>query len=375
MGNAEPRIVLCCVGTRPEAVKMAPVILALRETLWAKTHVLLTGQHRKMLDDALAFFDVQPDSDLDVMSDGQSLAELTSRLLVKLDEALQGLRPDLVIAEGDTTTVLAVALACFYRRVPFAHVEAGLRTHNLSEPFPEEANRLVATHLASLHFAPTPTAKENLLNENVPADAIHVVGNPVIDALRIAEAKNVPPGIDLDDRNRMILVTAHRRENFGEPLRNICRAVDEIARRRDDVEFVWPVHPNPSVKPVVQEMLAGRPRVHLCEPMEYGRFVSVMKRALIILTDSGGLQEEAPALHTPVLVMREISERPEAIRSGAARLVGTETRRIVDGIIRLLDDPAACASMSSGGCPYGDGAAAGRIVRAVGRFLDVTENA
>jgi UDP-N-acetylglucosamine 2-epimerase (non-hydrolysing) len=368
-----PRTILCTIGTRPEAIKMAPVIRAFRSTTWARCRVMSTGQHRELVDSMLGFFGIQPDLDLDAMRPNQTLVELIARLLPAVHDAIAREQPAIVLGQGDTTTVLATAMASFYRKVPFGHVEAGLRTRRLYAPFPEEANRVLAGHLSALHFAPTASSRENLIREGIDADTIHITGNTVIDALFLAAERDIPIGVELDATRRMVLVTAHRRESFGEPIRRICRAVRELHDRFPDVEFLWPVHPNPSIKLVVAAAFADRPRVRLCEPLAYGPFVSAMKHATLILTDSGGVQEEAPALGKPVLVLREESERPEAISSGVARLVGHDPRVIVAVASRLLDGEDAYRSMARGVSPYGDGKAAERIVAAVGRFLGVAD--
>jgi UDP-N-acetylglucosamine 2-epimerase (non-hydrolysing) len=360
---------LCCIGTRPEAIKMAPVVQALRGQPWIRCRVLATAQHRGLLDQMLEFFGISADVDLDIMTENQRLPELTARLMLGLDRAFADEQPDIVLAQGDTTTVFVSALASFYRRIPFGHVEAGLRSHNLDSPFPEEANRRLAGHLTRLHFAPTAGARDNLLREGVPADSIHLTGNTVIDALLAAAQRDTPIGVPLDSTKRLILVTAHRRDSFGEPIQQICLAVRDLCERFADVEVLWPVHPNPMVRPVVESIVGEHPRIRLCEPLAYGPFVSAMKRAHLILTDSGGIQEEAPALAKPVLVMRNESERPEAIEVGVALLVGPHRHRIVSEAARLLGDPAAYARMATGASPYGDGHAAGRIVEAVRGFL------
>jgi UDP-N-acetylglucosamine 2-epimerase (non-hydrolysing) len=364
--------VLCTIGTRPEAIKMAPVIKAFRAAPWARCRVLLTAQHRELVDPMLAFFGIEPDTDLDIMRANQSLVDLTSRMLPAVHDAIAGERPDIVLAQGDTTTVFVTALASFYQCVSFAHVEAGLRTGRIDAPFPEEANRVLAGHLSVLHFAPTVGARRNLLREGVSDDRIFVTGNTVIDALLLAAGRDVPIGVDLDPEKRTILITAHRRESFGEPIRQVCRAVAELHERFPDVQFLWPVHPNPSIKPVVEGAISGLSRVRLCEPLPYGPFVSALKRATLILTDSGGVQEEAPALGKPVLVLREESERPEAINAGVARLVGHDPATIVAEAGRLLCDPDAYRIMSRGASPYGDGHAAERIVAAVAQYLGNT---
>jgi len=352
---------------------MAPVIKAFQTVPWARCRVLFTAQHRELADPMLGFFGIEPNLDLDIMRPDQSLVGLTSRLLVAVHEAIAREQPDMVLAQGDTTTVLATALASFYHKISFGHVEAGLRTHRLFAPFPEEANRVVAGHLSALHFAPTLSARDNLIREGIADSSIVVTGNTVIDALLLAAGRDIPIGIKLDPSKRLILITAHRRDSFGEPIRQICRAIGQLHDRFRDVEFLWPLHPNPSIKPVVEQALADRPRVRLCAALDYGPFVSALKRATLILTDSGGIQEEAPALGKPVLVLRAESERPEAIAFGVARLVGHHPRAIVAEASRLLEDEEAYRSMAKGVSPYGDGQAAQRIISAVGRFLGAAE--
>lgn len=354
--------IICVVGTRPEAIKMAPVILALKNEPWAHVRVLATGQHRHMLDQVLGFFGILPDIDLNIMQSNQDLTSLTARLLLDLNDVLQVELPDLVLVQGDTTTVLAVALACFYQRIPTGHIEAGLRTGDIYNPFPEEANRVIASRLALWHFAPTERARHNLLREGVAPEAIVTTGNTVIDALLMTAGQDLDVGIALESSKRLVLVTSHRRENFGAPFRNICRALATLAERNPDVQFLYPVHPNPNIKEVAHELLGGRGNIYLCEPLEYAEFVAAMRRAYLIVSDSGGVQEEAPALGKPVLVLREETERPEAIEQGVVRLVGTDHNRIVDEVQRLLDDAGAYAAMARGVSPYGDGHAAKRIV-------------
>lgn len=353
--------VLSVIGTRPEAIKMAPVVKALAKEPWADSRVLATAQHRHLLDQVLDVFKIVPDRDLNVMRPNQDLAGLTARLLVELDRTLRLEAPDVVLAQGDTTTVMTVALACFYLNIPFGHVEAGLRTRDLRNPFPEEMNRVVAGRLARWHFAPTRSAKANLLREGIPPSEVYVTGNTVIDALLSVAGEAQVVGVPLRPDKRLILVTAHRRENFGEPFRDICRAIRFLADANEDVQFLYPVHPNPNVRETAQQQLAGHPRILLCNPLDYLPFVGAMRRADLILTDSGGVQEEAPALGKPVLVMRRETERPEAVDAGVARLVGPDFRTIVDECQRLLDDPAAYRAMAKGLSPYGDGKAAGRI--------------
>ena len=363
------RRILVVVGTRPEAIKMAPVILALRAQPWVDLRVLATAQHRQMLDQVLGAFGIVPDLDLDVMQSNQQLADLTARLLEGLDAVLKTERPEAVLAQGDTTTVFATALACFYRGISFGHVEAGLRTGDVGNPFPEEFNRVVVGRMARWHFAPTTNASKNLLDEGLTPEAIHVTGNTVIDALHHISRNSVATQSASLPEGRMILVTAHRRENFGQPLRNIFNALREIVDERPDVCVVYPVHPNPNVSVLAHEILGCHPRIRLCEPMEYVSFVAAMKSACLILTDSGGIQEEAPALGKPVLVLRNETERPEAIEAGVAKLVGTDTRTIVDETLRLLDSDATYQQMAQGISPYGDGSAAMRIAEILARDL------
>ena len=354
--------VLCIVGTRPEAIKMAPVILAIRQQTWAQVTLVATAQHRQLLDQALNFFDIEPEIDLDVMQPNQSLSSLTAQMLLKLDTVLLEEKPDIVLAQGDTTTAMVAALACFYIKIPFGHVEAGLRTGQLDNPYPEEANRVIAGHLASLHFTPTEGARQNLLREGVNDRDIYVTGNTVIDALLKASERAESYAPKIAAGQRLILVTAHRRENFGPPLERICEAVRTIADQRDDIEFLYPVHPNPLVKEVCERMLRAHPRIRLTAPLDYLPFIAAMKKAYLILTDSGGVQEEAPALGKPVLVLREETERPEAVQEGVVKLVGTDTAYIVSETLQLLDDSMAYRAMARGISPYGDGKAADRIV-------------
>lgn len=359
---SELKHILCIVGTRPEGIKMAPLIKALKREQWAKVTVLATAQHRGLLDQVLSLFDIRADVDLDIMRPNQKLAELTARLITTLDGQFAELAPDVVLAQGDTTTVMTSALVAFYRRIPFGHVEAGLRTHDLNNPFPEEMNRVVAGHLAKWQFVPTERSRQNLLREGIVDSSIYVTGNTVIDALLEVAANDWPLDIRLDPSKRLVLVTAHRRENFGEPFRAVCRAIRTLVDRHPDIEVVYPVHPNPNVSLVAHELLDGHPRISLCEPLDYAPFVEMQKRAYLILTDSGGVQEEAPALGKPVLVMRSETERPEAVDEGVVRLVGTDEARIVAEVSRLLDDSGAYREMARGVSPYGDGKASQRIV-------------
>jgi UDP-N-acetylglucosamine 2-epimerase (non-hydrolysing) len=331
--------------------------------------VLATAQHRQMLDQVLDAFAIVPDVDLDIMAPNQTLPELTSRLLSRLDEVFARERPDAVLIQGDTTTVMTAAMAAFYRHIAVGHVEAGLRTGDLQNPFPEEMNRIVAGRLSRWHFAPTAGARDNLLREGFDPASVHVTGNTVIDALLEVVQREVPLPVEVPEGRRMLLVTAHRRENFGAPFREVCEAVRDIADRHADVHVVYPVHPNPNVSGPAHEILSGHARIVLCPPLDYLPFVAAMKRAHLILTDSGGVQEEAPALGKPVLVMRQETERPEAVEAGVVKLVGPVREAIVAEASRLLDDPEAYARMARGVSPYGDGRAAGRIVDILGRDL------
>lgn len=355
--------ILCVIGTRPEAIKMSPVIIALREEPSFEIRILATAQHRDLLDQVLSIFKIEPDIDLDIMRPNQALATLTARLLCDLDHVLKAENPDAVLAQGDTTTVMAASLACFYHKIPFGHIEAGLRTGDLGSPFPEEMNRIMAGKLAKWHFAPTESARQNLFREGITETDVFVTGNTVIDALLSAAELEPALPFAFDAAKRLILVTAHRRENFGESLERICQAVLTVARRNPDVHVVYPVHPNPNVRDKAYGILSNHPRITLCEPLEYLPFVQVMKHAYLILTDSGGVQEEAPALGKPVLILREETERAEAVDEGVAKLVGSSYERIVGEAQHLLDSEAAYEEMARGFSPYGDGKAAGRITR------------
>ncbi|MDQ2840712.1 MAG: UDP-N-acetylglucosamine 2-epimerase (non-hydrolyzing) [Acidobacteriota bacterium] len=366
------------LGTRPEAIKLCPLISAFRADPFAEALqpvICVTGQHREMLDQVLRVFEIRPDFDLQLMHPGQSLPGLTARLCTALETVFAETRPALTIVQGDTTTTLCGALSSFYARVPVAHVEAGLRTFDLSAPFPEEMNRVLTTRLASLHFAPTRTAAGNLLKEGVAEDSIEITGNTGIDAVlairdRLEAGVSSGLQIALDEYKKPIVVTAHRRESFGADFESICRAIAQLAKR-EDVQIVWPVHRNPHVLGPVEAALGGKANVILTEPLEYLPFVDLMRRAYLLITDSGGIQEEAPSLGKPVLVLRQTTERPEAVEAGTVKLVGTDAARIVSESVALLEDRAAYERMARLHNPYGDGKAAARIARRISSFLNV----
>jgi UDP-N-acetylglucosamine 2-epimerase (non-hydrolysing) len=366
-----PRIA-CVFGTRPEVVKMAPVIIALRNSGRAVPALVNTGQHRELLAETMALFGLSSDVALDLMQPEQRLAGFFGRCVEELDRALHKMRPAAIVAEGDTSTVLAAALVAFYQHVPFFHVEAGLRTANMRLPFPEEMNRTIAARLAALHFAPTPAARDNLLREGIAPDSVVVTGNTVIDALLMIRDRRIAHAVELTPGKRLIVVTAHRRENFGEPFRAMLRALKVIALRYPDVEIVYPAHPNPEVRRAIADEISAGDAVRVIEPMGYGPFVSLLDAAFMILTDSGGIQEEAPALGKPVLVLRDETERPEAVAAGVALLVGTDTATIVRESSRLLDEPDWYRKMAKGASPYGDGLAGGRIAESIVHHVEAT---
>ncbi|WP_281549963.1 non-hydrolyzing UDP-N-acetylglucosamine 2-epimerase [Kluyvera cryocrescens] len=367
--------VLTVFGTRPEAIKMAPLVHALAKDPHFEAKVCVTAQHREMLDQVLNLFSIVPDYDLNIMSPGQGLTEITCRILQGLKPVLESFKPDVVLVHGDTTTTAAASLAAFYQRIPVGHVEAGLRTGDLYSPWPEEANRTLTGHLAVYHFAPTENSRQNLLRENLPDSRIFVTGNTVIDALfwvrdRVMNDEALRTELSerypfLSNDKKMILVTGHRRESFGQGFEKICHALAEIAATNPDVQIVYPVHLNPNVSEPVNRILGHIDNVMLIDPQDYLPFVWLMNHAWLILTDSGGIQEEAPALGKPVLVMRETTERPEAVDAGTVRLVGTDSRRIVDEVTRLLRDEDEYQRMSRAHNPYGDGRACERILLAL----------
>jgi UDP-N-acetylglucosamine 2-epimerase (non-hydrolysing) len=371
------------IGTRPEAIKMAPVVAALRDAAGLEPHVVNTGQHRELIQQVIELFGIQVDRDLAVMEPNQALAPLMARLLERIDSAVAELAPDMVLAQGDTSTVLATALVAFYRQIPFGHVEAGLRTGNMRSPFPEEANRVLTSPLASLHFAPTTAAAAALRRECIDESRIIVTGNTVIDALfmelkrqrdadvqrRLKSRLQERIGDDFEQRP-FVLITGHRRENFGAGFDEICDALAALARRFADHLFVYPVHLNPNVQSVVQRRLGSTENIRLIEPQPYSEFVALLAACTLVLTDSGGVQEEAPSLGKPVLVMRDTTERPEGVAAGTAKLVGAKTKAIVAETTRLLEDPAAYREMAEAVNPYGDGHAAEQIIAAINRYFD-----
>lgn len=362
--------VMSIFGTRPEAIKMAPVVMALmRHSDEIETKTLVTAQHREMLDQVLHLFRIVPDYDLNIMAAGQTLFDITTRAMMGINEVFQKDRPDLVLVHGDTTTTFAGALAAYYHQIPVGHVEAGLRTHDIYSPFPEEMNRRLTGGIATLHFAPTATAHDNLAAEGVPERRIFVTGNTVIDALHhtVRPDYMLPAELAQVDfaNNRVLLVTTHRRENLGEPMRHVYRAIHDVVDGLPDVEVIFPVHRNPKVREIVQEELGHLPRVHLIDPLDYEPFANLMARVDIVLTDSGGIQEEAPALGKPVLVLRDTTERPEAVAAGTVHLIGTAEDRVFNETMRLLTDTTAYAAMAEAVNPYGDGRAAQRIIEAI----------
>jgi UDP-N-acetylglucosamine 2-epimerase (non-hydrolysing) len=376
------KIVDIFIGTRPEAIKMAPVVAALQRHGNLECRVIATGQHREMFRQVAAELGFIVDTDLDTMQPNQTLAGLTARLMQNIDGWLEKGRPDFALVQGDTTTVLVAALACFYRGIPIGHVEAGLRTSSVQAPFPEELNRRLASQMMSLHFAPTPAARAALLREGVAEDVVEVTGNTVVDSLFMELSRQEDPAvrtaIDASLSSALgtgwssrpyVLITGHRRENFGDGFEQICRAVQQLALRYPAYRFVYPVHLNPNVQEPVRRLLEGVPNIELISPQGYRNFVALMANCTLVLTDSGGVQEEAPSLGKPVLVMRESTERPEGVEAGTARLIGCGEANIVRNVSQLIDDPAAYDAMANAMNPYGDGHAAGRIVARVDRFL------
>lgn len=368
-------------GTRPEAIKLCPLILAMKKHPDFESHVCVTAQHREMLDQMLAVFGVVPDVDLSIMQPNQTLSSLTAKAITAIDGYLVMHKPDMVIVQGDTTTTFCASLTAFYHNIPVGHVEAGLRTRNKFYPFPEEINRILTSHIADYHFAPTRLSKKNLLKEGILEDRIFITGNTVIDALffAIERIRKHPPDIpglpenilnNPTNRDKLVLITGHRRENFGKGFKSVCNAIVTLARKFPEVEFVYPVHLNPNVQKPIFHLLKGFRNIHLIEPLSYLPFVALMNRSWLILTDSGGIQEEAPSLGKPVLVMRDTTERPEAVEAGTVRIVGTDKKTIIDSVSLLLTDEAAYNAMVNTRNPYGDGRACERILTVLARLLN-----
>lgn len=370
----EPLKILCVIGTRPEAIKMAPVIYELKKSPAFNTVVVATAQHRDLLDGINEFFGIDPDIDLNIMSENQTLPVLTSRLLVRMSEVLERESPAAVLIQGDTTTVMVTGMACFYANIPFGHVEAGLRTQDLRNPFPEEFNRVVVGRLARWHFAPTESSRLNLLADGIREDTISVTGNTVIDALEIAKARISAHSRPIVRERDMVLITCHRRENFGRPFLRICRAISLLAKANTDIDFLYAVHPNPNVHRIAHEQLGSLENVLLCDPLSYEEFVSAMIDSSFVLTDSGGVQEEAPALGKPVLVLRDETERPEAVDLGVVKLVGTDVDAIVSSAQNLIDCNESYKKMAKGISPYGDGCASPRIVSVLTNYFSEASN-
>ena len=376
--NVQQKNVAVVFGTRPDTIKMAPIILELQKHKHFRVTTIATAQHRQMLDQVLEVFGIKPDYDLNIMQPKQSLAELTKNTIAALDDVLVEAKPDIVLVQGDTTTTFVGSLAAFYRQIPVGHVEAGLRTQDKANPFPEEINRRLTSCIADLHFAPTSTAKRALLKEHIPAEQIVVTGNSVIDALGYAIKKTYTfPDHRLneyvEERRKIILLTMHRRENWGAPMTGACKAIKELARRYKEFRFVFPVHLNPIVRDVVYPILGNIENVVLVEPLPYSDFVNLMARSHLILTDSGGVQEEGPSLGKPILVLRTVTERPEAVQYGTVKLVGLDPGTISSTARRLLDNPKAYQKMASATNPYGDGHASRRTVQALEHFFGFTK--
>lgn len=360
--------VACILGTRPEIIKMAPIIFALRDTPWAEVWVINSSQHRSLADDMFETFNISPDIDLNCMKPNQTLDSLTSELCVRFNQEISQHQFDLFLAVGDTTTVFVSALIAFYHHIPFGHIEAGLRTYNNFEPFPEEMNRALTSKLSTLHFAPTKGDKQNLINEQINPASVFITGNPVIDALFwVLKTYGKDPAFQ--QWSNIVVITAHRRESFGPNLENICKAVKSLSSKYPSHDFVWPVHPNPKVKDTVYSMLKGIKNIHLIEPLTYKLFLQLMNKAKLIMTDSGGIQEEAPALCKPVVILRETTERPLVIEQKLAMLAGTKTKKIIDMVSHLLDTNGLSDALSQGISPYGDGKSAQRIIKHIHNYL------
>jgi UDP-N-acetylglucosamine 2-epimerase (non-hydrolysing)/UDP-GlcNAc:undecaprenyl-phosphate GlcNAc-1-phosphate transferase len=361
--------VMIVFGTRPEAIKVAPVILFLKKQPALDIKICITGQHRAMLKQVMELFNIKPDYDLDIMQKDQTLYYITTAVLTKFEEVLTREIPDIVMVHGDTTTSMAASLAAYYKRIPVAHLEAGLRSYDKFNPYPEEINRVLTDSIAEILLAPTQTAKDNLIKENIDENKIFVTGNTVVDALFwvLKNKKHLKSKLKfpVNKHNKLILVTAHRRENFGTPIINICWALKELAVKFDNIEIVYPVHPNPSITKPVHEILGNQERIHLVQPLDYLDFVALMNKSYLILTDSGGLQEEAPSLGKPVLVLRKVTERPEGVLAGTVKIIGTEKEKIVDFVSELLTNRLKYLKMNRAVNPYGDGKASARVYKAI----------
>lgn len=359
--------IMCIIGTRPEALKMCPIVKRLSASNKFTTTTIISGQHKNILDQTLSLFNIDIAENFQIMTDNQQLPELTSRLLLKLNDCINKHQPDMIIAQGDTTTTMTSALMAFYKKIPFAHIEAGLRSYNKYSPFPEEVNRLISANVAFLHFAPTRNAKENLQKEGITKNVL-VVGNTVIDTL-LKFSSTDKSEINKNNKVKNILVTCHRRENFGAKLNNICNAILEIVDKYKEIEITYPVHPNPNVRETVYKLLSNHPRIHLLEPVDYNRLITMIKESYLVITDSGGIQEEAPALNKPVLVIRDTTERPEGIDAGVAKLIGTEQQTIIDSVSELIENDSAYSLMQKNGSPYGDGKSSERIYEVLENYF------
>lgn len=368
------RKIVCLVGTRPEVIKVAPVIQALINENWCKPILITSGQHVELLEQQLQVFNLKPDNSIHVMQEGQSLSSLTSRLFSALEKVLSDEKPDMVLAQGDTTTVMVASVLCFYLGIPFCHLEAGLRSYSMHRPFPEEFNRRVASITAAIHLAPTQSAKQALLNEGIDSKTITVTGNTVIDSLYYMRERISQCPYPVNKNNKMILLTAHRRENFGHPLEQIFLCLKNFIIKNKDIELVYPVHPNPNVAVLANDILGEVENIHLIKALDYADFISLMNNSYIIISDSGGVQEEAPALGKPVLVLREVTEREEAVRVGAAKLIGTNPRLLQENLEKLLFDKDVYRGMSRGISPYGDGKAASRATTTMRNFFSKNKN-
>ena len=364
--------ILCIIGTRPEVIKMAPIILLLQSQNWVDARIVATAQHRELLDQMLELFHIKQDIDLNIMEPDQTLPDLTIKLLTQLEKIFKTERPDAVIAQGDTNTTFAAALLSFYNQIPFYHVEAGLRSNDITNPFPEEMNRILTDRLSTLLFAPTEDSKKNLVAEGILAHSIFITGNTVIDAMHYISQKNMKHNLELDPSKRIILVTAHRRESFGKPFLEICYSLRQLVNKAKDIQIIFPVHPNPHVSKIAHQQLDGQERILLIPPLHYSAFISLLNQAYLILTDSGGIQEEAPALGKPVLVLRNKTERIEGVKAGVAKIVGVKSSEIVSQTLDLLEHRSKYDAMVKNKILYGDGEAASRIVDIIHRELSKT---